>query len=96
LLGSIIPFLHFYDDFHSWYVVHHIDLVNNIQCGIASLSPSPGTEKIPTELNPTLNFNYFNTLINSTFPSNTILQIGSKYILFDDDFTTTLLNDIEH
>jgi hypothetical protein len=97
LLGSIIPFLHFYDNqVYGNYVVHHIDLVNNIECGIASLSPSPGTKIIPDQLNPTLNFNYFNTMINSTLPSNTMLQISETFSLSQQYFSKHFFSEIEH
>jgi hypothetical protein len=65
--------------------------------GVALLSPSPFTEQQvePTVFNPSINFNYFNELIDGAIPENTLLQIQSTDLLLQPFYFKNLFQQID-
>lgn len=72
ILGGVIPFVHSYNTANGWWVTHHADVLSNMRCGSAVITPDPlGAGAV---LNPQVNVDTYMDVLKAGVPA------GSRFV----------------
>jgi hypothetical protein len=75
ILGGVIPFIHSYNTANGWWVTHHADVLSNIRCGSAIISPDPlGPAPV---LNPQVNADTYMDVLKA---NGGVAPAGARFV----------------